>query len=241
MFQTTPGGTNSDALPPATVSINEWMAENNGYLFNPATGKYDDWFELYNPSAMPANLAGYYLTDSLTDPFQYQIPAGFQVPAGGFLLVWADDKTSANTNGTDLHVPFKLSKGGEAIGLFAPGGTAIDAIVFGAQSENVSEGRYPDAAGLRLFMPEPSPRSPNILPPASSPPVLTGIEMQPDHSYVLMFESEPGHVYRVEFKNDLTELDWHPLGTNQFATGATFTFSDSPFSPQRFYRVVLVE
>jgi hypothetical protein len=65
--------------------------------------------------------------------------------------------------------------------------------------------------------------------------------MQPGQSCVLTFESEPGHTYRVEFKNDLNEITWRPLGTNQFATGATLTISDSPTGPQRFYRVVLVE
>lgn len=241
MFQPTPAGTNSEALASITVSINEWMAENEDGLFNPATGKFDDWFELYNPTATPADLAGYYLTDSLTDPFQYQIPAGFQIPAGGFLLVWADDKTSANTNSTDLHVPFKLSKGGEAIGLFSPDGTAVDAIVFGPQSENISEGRYPDGSSLRLFMSEPSPRRPNLLPPVSSAPLLTGITMQANHSCNLAFQCEPGHTYRVEFKDDLNETTWRPLGTNQFATGTELLFNDNVSTPQRYYRIALVE
>ena len=242
MFHTTPAGTNNAALPPLTVSINEWMAENTGWLLNPGTGKYDDWFELYNPADTPAELAGYYLTDTLTDAFQYQIPAGYRVPARGFLLVWADGKPSANsTNSPDLHVPFKLDKGGEAIGLFAPDGAAIDAVVFGAQTSNVSEGRYPDAAGLRLFMPVPSPRSPNILPPASGPPVVTGFAMQPDHSCVLTFVTAPGHTYRVEFKDDLNEPIWQPLGTNEIATGASMTISDNSGGLQRFYRIVMVE
>jgi hypothetical protein len=242
MFRPTPAGTNNAALPSLTVSINEWMAENTGWLLDPGTGKYDDWFELYNPADTPAELAGYYLTDKLTDAFQYQIPAGYRVPARGFLLVWADGKPSANsTNSPDLHVPFKLSKDGENIGLFTPDGAAIDAVVFGAQTSNVSEGRYPDAAGLRLFMPVPSPRSPNILPPASGPPVVTGIAMQPDHSCVLTFQSAPGHTYRVEFKNDLNEPVWQPLGTNEIATGASLTISDNSGGPQRFYRIVMVE
>jgi hypothetical protein len=169
LFYVSPAATNNSVFPPVTLSINEWMAENQGGLFNPATGKYDDWFELFNPTDTPADLSGFYLTDSLTDPFQYQIPAGFQVPANGFLLVWADDETSANTNTAALHVPFKLAKAGEEIGLFAPDGTAIDAVVFGAQSENVSEGRYPDAGALRILMPTSSPGSANLLPPASGP------------------------------------------------------------------------
>ncbi len=241
MFYPTPAATNNSVFPSVTISINEWMAENQGGLLNPATGKYDDWFELFNPIDAPANLSGYYLTDSLTNAFQYQIPAGFQVPAHGFLLVWADDKTSANTNTASLHVPFKLSKSGEEIGLFSPDGAAVDAVAFGVQTANVSEGRYPDSNALRLLMPTPSPGSPNILPPASGPPVVSGISIQPDNSCVLTFEASPGHTYRLEFKDDLNEENWRPLGANHFATSTLESFIDVPEAPQRFYRVVLVE
>jgi hypothetical protein len=241
MFYVSPAGTNSPAVPPLNVWINEWMADNTGWMLNPTTTKYDDWFELHNPTGTPANLSGYYLSDSLVSPLQYMIPAGFQVPAHGFLLVWADDNTDANTNGTDLHVPFKLSKSGEALGLFTPQGTAIDAVEFGAQTDNVSEGRYPDSASLKVFMANPSPRSPNILPAASGPPLLSGISIQPDQSCVVTFQASAGHVYRIEYKDDLTEANWHQLGTNHFATGTIQSFSDTPTGPHRFYRVSLVQ
>jgi len=174
LYHSTPAATNDDALPPITVSINEWMAENTGFLLDPGTSNYDDWFELYNHSDNPAELAGYYLTDDLNNPLQYQIPAGYRVPAHGFLLVWADGKPSANnTNSADLHVNFKLNKDGEAIGLFAPDGTAIDALTFGPQTANVSEGRYPDGGSGRFFMPTPTPRVNNVIP--NSAPVLATI------------------------------------------------------------------
>ena len=46
MFSATPGVTNNSSLPPISVSINEWMAENTGYIVDPTTGKFEDWFEL---------------------------------------------------------------------------------------------------------------------------------------------------------------------------------------------------
>jgi len=242
MFHATPGAPNSAALPPIAVSINEWMAENNGYLLDPATGKYSDWFELYNPGDTPADLGGYYLTDTLSNPFVYQIPAGYQLPAGGFLLVWADGQPSAHTtNSPGLHVSFKLAKAGAALGLFAPDGAAIDAITFGAQTANVSEGRYPDGGPLRLFMPAPSPGAPNLLPPASGPPTVAGFSVGPDGSMTLIFQAELGHTYRVEFKDDLAAPAWTPLGADQFAAASTLTATDAgAANPQRFYRVMLV-
>lgn len=241
MYYPTPGGTNNALASPVAVSINEWMAENTAFLLDPATGKYDDWFELFNPTATPADLAGYYLSDDLNDPFQYQIPAGFTVPANGFLLVWADDHTSANTNSPTLHVPFKLAKDGEAIGLFAPDGTAVDALVFAGQSPNVSEGRYPDSGGVRLFMPAPSPAAPNILPPASQAPTIAGFAPQFDGSFQLEFPAEAGHTYRVEYKNDLSDATWLPLGSDHFAATPTLVVTDAPGPIQRFFRVRLVQ
>jgi hypothetical protein len=243
MYLSTPAATNSSALPPITVSINEWMAENTGFLLDPGTSNYDDWFELYNHSDNPAELAGYYLTDDLNNSLQYQIPAGYRVPAYGFLLVWADGKPSANnTNSADLHVNFKLNKDGEAIGLFAPDGSAIDALTFGPQTSNVSEGRYPDGGTLRLFMPAPSPKAANILPPASTPPSVTSVWLATDGSVSLAFYTCPGHTYRLEYNDNLTTSAWTPLTGNLFATGTELVVSDPTPSPDhRFYRIVLTD
>jgi hypothetical protein len=242
MFSATPGATNNSLLPPISVSINEWMAENTGYMVDPTTGKFEDWFELYNPAGTPAPLGGYFLTDTLTNWNQYQIPIGFSIPAHGFLLVWADGAQSANTNvAGPLHVPFKLSKSGEGIGLFTPTGAAIDALTFGIQTENVTEGRYPDGGGLRLFMPVPSPAAPNILPPASSPPAFSSFSITPGGTVSLTVQTSPGHTYRVEYKDSLNAGSWTLLGAEQFANDSQMTFSDpAPSAIQRFYRVVQV-
>ena len=122
--------------------INEWMAANTGSVSDPADGHFDDWFELFNAGPTPVDLSGYTLTDTLTNKTLFTIPTGYSVPAGGYLLVWADQDTSQNTtNSPDLHAGFKLSQAGEAIGLFAPDGTTIDTVTFGVQTNDVSQGR----------------------------------------------------------------------------------------------------
>jgi len=221
MFKFTPAATNSVALPPISVSINEWMADNATTLLNPATSKFDDWFEIYNPSNVTANLAGYYLTDTLTNQFQFQIPSGYTIPPHGFLLIWADGKSSANTNTSpDLHVDFKLDKTGEAIGLFAPDGTAIDALTFGPQTTDISEGRYPDGSVFRSFMPLPTPRTNNIVP--NTPPVLAPIS---NRALVLG--------QNLSFTASATDNDQPPQTlTYSLGSGAPFGASINPSTGQ---------
>ncbi len=174
----TPGTNNNGASLPITVVINEWMADNTRTLVNPINGKYDDWFELYNYGTDTVNLAGYYLTDTANNPTKSVIPNGYTIPPGGFLLVWADNKTTNNT--PDLHANFALAKDGESIGLFAPDGTAIDFINFAAQSADVSQGRYPDAGSNICFMYTPTPRTNNIIPIITlTTPVSTAYEHGP--------------------------------------------------------------
>jgi len=171
MFKFTPGATNSSALPSISVSINEWMADNATTLVDPASLKHDDWFEIYNPSNVAANLGGYFLTDTLTNQFQFQIPAGYTIPPHSFIVVWADGKI---TNGTpELHVSFKMSKAGESLGLYGADGTPVDFVNYGAQSDDVSEGRFPDGGPYRFFMPTPTPRTNNVIP--NTAPVLDPI------------------------------------------------------------------
>src|SRR5262249_20551678 len=178
------GSANDGRSAPIVVSINEWMASNTRTLADPATaaGKFDDWFELYNPGASTVDLTGYFLTDNLTNKFQYLIPRGYLIPPHGFLLVWADNEPNQNSsNRTDLHVSFQLNKDGEAIGLVAADGTQIDAVTFGPQTNDVSQGRYPDGSFNIVTLPMPTPRASNGSPGGNAPPVLAPIGNQTVH------------------------------------------------------------
>ena len=129
------------ATPPK-LYINEFMAANQSGITDPAEpDEYPDWIEIYNPNGTVVDMAGLYLTDDLATPTKWQFVSGVTIPAYGYLLVYADDD---GTQGP-LHASFKLSASGEAIGLIhSDGTTVIDSITFGAQTADVSYGRFPD-------------------------------------------------------------------------------------------------
>lgn len=176
-FTTTPAAANQ--AREINVFINEWMASSTASLADPADGDFDDWFELYNAGSTAVDLGGCWLTDNLSAPAGFQVPANghYVIPAGGFLLVWADNEAGQNsTNRVDLHVNFQLARGGEQIGLHAPNGfTLIDGITFGSQTNDISEGRFADGAQSIHFMTTPTPRGPNTIGLGNTAPTLAAI------------------------------------------------------------------
>ncbi len=120
----------------ARLKVNEWMA-------SPSSG--DDWFELYNPEPQPVSIGGWYLTDDLNLRTQYRIPPLSYIAGGinGFLQFRADNNTTKGAT----HTNFKLNGTvGESLAIFSPSEALIDYVTFGAQLQNVSEGRFPDGS-----------------------------------------------------------------------------------------------
>ncbi len=154
------------------LRINEYMASNKTTI-NDDMGEFDDWIELINGGTEPLNAGGYYVTDNVTEPTRYRLPDGLIIPAGGFIIVWADgDPEQDNPAAGHFHTSFKLDAAGEEVAIFMPDGTTLlDHRVFGAQTTDVSEGRYPDATGEFVSMTDPSPGQPNRL--AGSSPTRT--------------------------------------------------------------------
>ncbi len=226
--------TGVNAWPP--LRINEWMAANAGAVLDPADSDADDWFELFNPTAAPVDLAGWSLADQPTNVVPFVVPAGYSIPAAGRLLVWADKETWQNaTNRPDLHVDFQLSKGGESIVLYAPDGTLIDSVAFGAQTDNVSMGRWRDGMPYVYPLAAPSPGAPNLyIPP---PPLVAGMAYAGDAAVVNLIVT-PGITGRLEYIDDLTATNWIPLEPPVASVGAILSITNPPPAvPRRFYRV----
>jgi hypothetical protein len=212
------------------------MANNNQTLLDPLTGKFDDWFELYNADTNVVDLTDYTLTDDLSAPAKFVIPPGTLVPAQGFLLVWADGGGGTTPTPGELHVGFRLAKAGSVIGLFGPDGSPVDAVAFGLQTADVSEGRSPDGAPVPFqIMPTPTPGAPNLAPA----PRLIGASVAPNGEVIVGWSAQAGKSYRVQFTDDLSVGNWLDLATNVVATGGTAVIHDSLGAQRlRFYRVI---
>ncbi len=141
--------------------INEFLASNDADTSD-AFGEFDDWIEIYNPGPEAVNIGGMYISDDKTDLTAWQIPTtapdSTTIPAGGFLLLWADKQPEQGI----LHVNIKLSSGGEDVVLTAPNGTTvIDSLTFGEQTTDVSMGRKPDGSDNWMFFDTPTPGASN--------------------------------------------------------------------------------
>ncbi len=139
-----------------TLVINEFMAANGSCIADPQN-EFDDWIEIYNPSAVAINIGGMYITDDLNEPTKWQIPddspGDTNIPPHQYLMLWADGDTDDGA----LHLDFKLSKDKEDIGLYWSDGNMVDSISFKNQVSNLSYGCYPDATNNWRYMGNPTP------------------------------------------------------------------------------------
>jgi len=130
----TPGAPNDGSAPVAgSLVINEFMCSNDTtYIEDGGPDDYPDWIEIYNTGDTPIDIGGWYLTDDMADPIQYQIPTNITdqtvIPGHGYLILKADG------TGEGLHLNFKLGSGGDDIGLSKDGVTFDDAVTYGSST-----------------------------------------------------------------------------------------------------------
>lgn len=157
----------------ANLRINEFMADNKGTLEDPdEPGEFPDWIELYNAGSTAVSLDGLFLTDNPDRPTRFPITAGLTIPAGGFLLFYADNDPRQGP----LHLNFALNRYSGFIGLFNPANdTYIDSHTYGQQEPDVSEGRAVDGGEPWRFFLTPTPGATNNF----LPPMISDVQQTP--------------------------------------------------------------
>jgi hypothetical protein len=165
----TASNANGDSTLPVTVFVNaeplapilnEFMAENAGIL-NDEDGETPDWIELKNPNPFPLGVTGWSLTDDPLLPQKWTLPAGAEIPANGYLLVFASGKNRRVPDG-ELHTNFQLSSGGEYLALVRPDASVAHEFLPGYpnQFEDIAYGTQPDGMTYR-FLTDPTPGGEN--------------------------------------------------------------------------------
>ena len=167
MADYTPGSSNTDpnlTPVPVVLYINEFMASNDAALPGPQ-GDFPDWIEIYNAGTEAVMLGGYYMADALNDSAAlFQIPDTYPdsvtVAAGGFIVFYANKGEASSV----MNLNFKLSGGGEQIGLWAADMSVIDTLTYTEQIADTSYGRYMDGTDNWYMMAEFTPGAPNANP-----------------------------------------------------------------------------
>src|SRR6185503_17722012 len=72
-------------------------------------------------------------------------------------------------------------------------------------------------------------------------PNVTAIEPTANGGCFIEFTTVPGKVYRVDYKDDLKDTDWHILAPESTATGESLVITDPIVQSQRFYRIVVLD
>ena len=157
-----PGVSNSEGVVwGGLLLINEFLASND-FSFPGPEGDFPDWIEIYNAGSEAVDLSGYFMADDLADPAaMYEIPSTFPdsvtVGAGEHILFFANKGEATSV----LNLNFKLSSGGEQIGLWAPDQSVIDTLTYGQQFADTSYGRVVDGAAEWAFFSTSTPKEPN--------------------------------------------------------------------------------
>ncbi len=137
------GGTPGAAgAGPVGVVINEVLSHTDPPV------ELTDTVELRNTTNAAISIGGWFLSDSTSNLFAYQIPAGISIPAGGYHVFTEADFNAANDDegfglsslGDDLY----LIQGTKATGTISQ---FVDDVHFRATLNGESLGRVPDGSG----------------------------------------------------------------------------------------------
>jgi hypothetical protein len=149
----------------ADLVISEFQADNSETLED-HDGQASDWIEIYNGTASPVSLAGYYLTDDSPTRNKWAFPTGSPrvLQSGEYLVVFASAKDTTYP-GDEYHTNFKLNDAGGYLALTKDDGAGGFTVVqqfnpYAIQSEDRSFGLY-DTELRSGYFATPTPGGPN--------------------------------------------------------------------------------
>lgn len=191
------------------LKINEFMASNTTIVAD-EFGEYGDWIEVYNADSDPVYLGDKYLSDNLSNPDKWKMPNVYLSPSE-FILIWADGDPGRG----DHHANFKLSASGEEIGVFDAEGTGfypLDTLVFGAQSTDISQGRFGDGAEEWRYFPIPTPGYSNMFDAVYEEGFIEGLSIYPNpNSFGKLYLSRQSNIRIYALNGILLEEEFQVM------------------------------
>jgi hypothetical protein len=153
--------------------INEVMSQNEGAWID-ENGEADDWLELVNRSDRMLDLSNYGLQD--TTSARVPLPARSLAP-GQSVLIWVDSDPEQG----DLHLPFKLTSGGDSIVLTDQDELEVDRAEVPLLDVNQVFARFPSAEGPLGLCRYATPGGSNgeACVPAQPPSLVDDVEYEP--------------------------------------------------------------
>lgn len=199
------------------VVINEVQASNYNVIFD-EFGDNDDWFELYNSGNTEIDVAGYVLRDNVDT---WAIPLGnslTKIPAGGYLLFWADDETGEGP----FHTNFKLSaSNGESLSLYMPDSvTKVDSVKFPPMADNFVYARCPDSQNGWILSLSSTPKAKNTC-------TITSVRNEKQQNQFIYPTITTGSVNIINpsrFKGEFSVSVYNILGRRIFFKDAVASF-----------------
>ncbi|NVK66480.1 MAG: CotH kinase family protein [Flavobacteriales bacterium] len=145
----------------AQIVINEYSCSNMNGITD-AFGEREDWVELYNATASPVDISGFFLSDKSGNMLKWEVPAGVSVPANGYTMVFGSKRNTVS--GAELHPDFSWAQTkGEWIILSNDLGNVVDSIrIVHMTKEDHSVGRSTDGASDWKLFTTPTPNAANV-------------------------------------------------------------------------------
>ncbi|MEZ5304446.1 MAG: lamin tail domain-containing protein [Verrucomicrobiales bacterium] len=201
---------------PNVVVINEVLAHSSDLA--------PDWIELYNSSANPVDVGGWFVSDSGSDLEKYRIADGTTIAGHGYLVLYEDQHFGASSADPGALTPFALSENGETVYLHAPGDGLVlgydEEETFGPSATDVTVGRYFKASTNTfnfVAMAQPTPGAANSL-PLVGPIVISEIMYHPDNGDAEYLELTNISGAAVTLYDELKAEPW------RFTDGIDFAF-----------------
>jgi hypothetical protein len=149
----TPNAPNGSSALFSPVCINE-------FLTTSLAGGLDDWVELYNRGDQAVDISGWGISDAADSPLAYTFPPGTILEVGGRLVVYENE------------LGFGFSSTGDEVIMLshADGSTGQDYFDAGPQTDDISQGRFPEGTANWHFFVPPSPSADNLCEAAGPSP-----------------------------------------------------------------------